>query len=133
MYYASWGLFRLEEHKKVEKAEKQKWRSREAKKQKSKEAEKQRSREAEKGRDAEKQKAEKTKSKEAGKEKSKKNQLPIACRRRLKSIACIIDSLWHHVFEFDVLWKIIREVTIFPNVPEYNCVLNCHEHESWKT
>ena len=75
LYYASWGLFRLEKQKRKKTAEKQnsgeaeKQRSRKAKKQRSRKAKKQRSREAGKGRKA-KQKEEKQNSGEAEKQKS---------------------------------------------------------------
>jgi hypothetical protein len=60
LYYASWGLFRLEKQKAENSGEAEQWRSREAKTQKSKEVEKQRSRERKKSRNAEKQRSRET-------------------------------------------------------------------------
>ena len=77
LYYASWGLFRLEKQKAENSGEAEQWRSREAKKQRSRQRKKSRkakSREAEqwRSREAEKQRSIKAESRE--KQKSKKQR-----------------------------------------------------------
>ena len=74
LYYASWGLFRLEKQKAENSGEAEQWRSREAKKQKSNQVEKQRSRERKKNRNAEKQRSRETETPQKNAQNGKKNK-----------------------------------------------------------
>jgi len=74
LYYASWGLFRLEKQKAENSGEAEQWRSREAKKQKSNQVEKQRSRERKKNRNAEKQRSRETETPQKNAQNGKKTK-----------------------------------------------------------